>query len=124
VDEATFLREARWVVEAWNLSLLEKHQTLPKKRLFFYKAHRERLHHEHAFQPMPELARTLPELLDRHQELNNQGKVHLLLAAVPLAKIETVYRSVFENILGEKVSTNPVQIDPGGVCSLPSFARP
>ena len=34
----------------------------------------------------------------------------LLLAAAPLAKIEKVYKLVFENILGEKVSTAPVAV--------------
>jgi hypothetical protein len=42
--------------------------------------------------------------------LSNQGRVHHLLAAHGLAKIETVYGTVFERILGEKVSTKPVDI--------------
>ena len=40
--------------------------------------------------------------------LGNQGRVHQLLAAYALVKIERVYATVFENILGEKVSTKPV----------------
>jgi hypothetical protein len=42
--------------------------------------------------------------------LSNQGRVHHLMAAHGLAKIETVYGTVFERILGEKVSTRPVDI--------------
>jgi hypothetical protein len=42
--------------------------------------------------------------------LDNQGRVHVLLAAHSLLKIEKLYGSVFENILGEKVSTKPVQV--------------
>jgi hypothetical protein len=42
--------------------------------------------------------------------LGNQGRVHHLLAGHGMAKIETVYGTVFENILGEKVSTKPVDI--------------
>jgi hypothetical protein len=42
--------------------------------------------------------------------LNNQGRVHLLLAAHSMNRIETVYASVFEGILGERVSTRPVEI--------------
>jgi hypothetical protein len=42
--------------------------------------------------------------------LGNQGRVHQLMAAHALVKIETVYGSVFEGILGEKVSTKPVDI--------------
>jgi hypothetical protein len=46
----------------------------------------------------------------RRWVLGNQGRVHHLLAAHALAKIETVYGSMFEGILGEKVSTKPVDI--------------
>ena len=40
--------------------------------------------------------------------LPNQGKVHQILSAYSLVKIERLYATVFENILGEKVSTKPV----------------
>lgn len=46
----------------------------------------------------------------RRWVLGNQGRVHLLLAAHALAKIESIYGSVFEGILGEKVSTQPVEV--------------
>jgi hypothetical protein len=42
--------------------------------------------------------------------LPNQGRVHQLMAAYSLGKIETVYGTVFENILGEKVTTKPVEV--------------
>ena len=42
--------------------------------------------------------------------VNNQAIVHQLLAAHSMQKIETMYGSVFENILGEKVSTKPVDV--------------
>ena len=42
--------------------------------------------------------------------LGNQGRVHMLLAAYSMTKIEKVYGTVFENILGEKVSTRPVEV--------------
>jgi hypothetical protein len=42
--------------------------------------------------------------------LGNQGRVHLLLAAHSMNRIETLYGSVFEGILGERVSTRPVEI--------------
>jgi hypothetical protein len=42
--------------------------------------------------------------------LTNQGRVHMLLAAHSLAKIEDIYASVFEGILGERVSTRPIEI--------------
>jgi hypothetical protein len=40
----------------------------------------------------------------------NQARVEMLMAAHSLAKIEKVYGTVFENILGEKISTKPVEI--------------
>jgi len=51
------------------------------------------------------------EMRDRHGRrwvLGNQGRVHQILAAYAMIKIERVYGTVFENILGEKVSTKPV----------------
>ncbi len=42
--------------------------------------------------------------------LNNVGVTHQLMAAHSMVKIEKVYGTVFENILGEKISTAPVQI--------------
>lgn len=52
-------------------------------------------------------------LLDRKGRrwvLDNQGRVHMLLAGHALTKIEKVYGSIFENILGEKISTKPVEV--------------
>jgi hypothetical protein len=46
----------------------------------------------------------------RRWVLGNQGRVDMLLAAHAMVKIEKLYGSVFENILGEKVTTKPVQI--------------
>jgi hypothetical protein len=46
----------------------------------------------------------------RRWVLNNQGRVHRLLAAHAMVKIESVYGSIFEGILGEKVTTKPVEI--------------
>ena len=46
----------------------------------------------------------------RRWVLGNQGRVHMLMAAHSMQKIEKVYGSVFENILGEKISTKPVEI--------------
>ena len=42
--------------------------------------------------------------------LGNQGRVHHLMSAYSMAKIEDVYGTVFENILGEKISTKPVVV--------------
>ncbi len=53
------------------------------------------------------------EVLDRKGrgwQLNNQGRVHQLMAAHGMVKIENVYGTIFENILGEKISTKPVEV--------------
>jgi len=53
------------------------------------------------------------ELLDRRGRgwvLTPTGQVHQLMAAHSMAKIETIYASIFEGILGEKVSTKPVEV--------------
>jgi hypothetical protein len=42
--------------------------------------------------------------------LGNQGRVHMLMAAYSMKKIETLYATVFQDILGEKVSTKPVEV--------------
>lgn len=42
--------------------------------------------------------------------LNNLARVHHLMAAHSMVRIETVYGTVFENILGEKISTKPVEV--------------
>ena len=42
--------------------------------------------------------------------LGNEGRVHQIMAAHAMVKIEKVYGTVFENILGEKISTKPVEV--------------
>jgi hypothetical protein len=46
----------------------------------------------------------------RRWALDNQGRVHMLMAAHSMVKIEKVYGAVFEGILGEKISTKPVEV--------------
>jgi hypothetical protein len=43
--------------------------------------------------------------------INNQGRVSQIMAGHAMVKIEKVYGTVFENILGEKISTKPVETD-------------
>jgi hypothetical protein len=42
--------------------------------------------------------------------LGNQGRVDMLLAAHAMAPIERIYGAVFEGILGERITTRPVEI--------------
>jgi hypothetical protein len=46
----------------------------------------------------------------RRWVIGNSGRVHHLMAAHCLVKIEKVYGAVFEGILGERVSTKPVEV--------------
>jgi hypothetical protein len=63
-----------------------------------------------------DLAAAMPgarEIADRRGgrwQLGNQGRVHLIMAAYSMGKIESLYGSIFEGILGEKISTKPVEV--------------
>jgi hypothetical protein len=100
VDAATMLREARWVVEAQKLALLDSGGDETRFREAMRHAHADRLRREHRFD--------VAAAKGKGRRLNNQGRVHLLLAAAPLAKVEQVYKLVFEKVLGEQVSASPV----------------
>src|SRR5262249_21389648 len=43
--------------------------------------------------------------------INSQGRVEQILAGHAMVKIERIYGTIFENILGEKISTKPVEVD-------------
>jgi preprotein translocase subunit SecD len=64
--------------------------------------------------PRPDDAspKLLKQLLEQnpHLGLDNQGKVHLLLTVAPAPRLDRLYRVVFEGILNEKISTNPVDV--------------
>jgi hypothetical protein len=129
VDAPTMLREARWVVETRKLGLFEckaDEEGLPFKR-FFRKAHQERLSNEYGMmlnlRQQPMTFKELPPVKrdgmhfrkHRHalgemgQCLDTRGQAHVLLAKYPLVPIEKIYKLVFEQILNEHVTTNPVQ---------------
>ncbi|MGH7173666.1 MAG: hypothetical protein ACRELG_25565, partial [Gemmataceae bacterium] len=55
-------------------------------------------------------ARLVLDRRGRRWVLGNQGRVHMLMAAHSMNKIETIYATIFEGILGEKISTKPVEI--------------
>jgi hypothetical protein len=54
----------------------------------------------------------LEELFERNERLSldNAGKVHLLLTVAPMPRLGKIYPVVFESILKEKISTNPVKV--------------
>jgi hypothetical protein len=120
VDAGTFLREARWAHDTYEAAQLEA-ATPGQLQAFFRKAHLDRLHREHGvWLPQQRLPRPdaptggpLDQSFAQHATgpLNNQGKVHLLLARCPVPPLGQVYQVVFERILGEKISTSPVASD-------------
>ena len=117
VDADTFLREARWAQDTYEAAQLEAPKP-DQLQAFFRKAHLDRLQREHGVwlpqHRLPELDASAKESLDRsyaqhaHQPLNNQGKVHLLLALCPVPPLGQVYQVVFQRILNERISTRPV----------------
>jgi hypothetical protein len=56
------------------------------------------------------LAQTVPGIDGRRWALGPLAQAHRLLAAHALQPIDKLYGTVFENILGEKISTKPVEI--------------
>jgi hypothetical protein len=42
--------------------------------------------------------------------LGNQGRVEMLMAVYSMNKIEKLYGTIFQDILGEKISTKPVEV--------------
>lgn len=55
-------------------------------------------------------ARMAADAQGRRVAVNNQALVHQIMAAHAMVPIERVYGTVFENILGEKISTKPVDV--------------
>jgi hypothetical protein len=102
VNAEVLLREARWVVETSKLADLDGTKSATRRRAFWRKAHSERLQQEHQVD-FARIGRS-----GRRINLNNPGRVHLLLATAPLPRLEQVYKLVFEKILNERVSTAPV----------------
>jgi hypothetical protein len=108
VNADVLLREARWVVETAKMADLEGARTEVKLRLFWRKAHAERLKNEHQLD-LKQMGRMTQRGRMAHQpHLNKEGKVHYLLATTGLPRLDQVYKVVFENILKEHVSTAPV----------------
>ena len=125
VDADTLLREARWVTEVRKLAMFESRGNFDNYREFIRRAHAERLSaefgisvqepHRPNYQPgyrAGSPADPFQKLSPRSRGWNsgsaNQAKIHQLLVANPLIKVEQVYRYVFEKIAGERVSTLPV----------------
>jgi hypothetical protein len=55
-------------------------------------------------------AMPLADARGRRWVLGNEGRVHMLMAGHAMVKIEKIYGAIFEGILGERISTRPVEI--------------
>jgi hypothetical protein len=167
VDSATFLREAKWVVDTTKRAIAESKGDGGTFKAIFRKAHATKLAEETGLQVEPltydyvasgdndalqfndpsgrPLAPKLPpppidgpdvkleekdlhlrqanaakapggaggfvaDKRGRRWNIGNQGRVDQILAAHAMMKIENIYGTIFENVLGEKISTKPVEI--------------
>ena len=102
------LREARWVIETHKLACLEGRHGNDLQQ-FFARAHADRLRQEHGIVVHPTRPDRAPaDVLGRYRQLSPQARVHVLLATCANTHLRDLYRVVFEQILGEGISTNPV----------------
>jgi hypothetical protein len=138
VDAKTFLEEATWVVDATKDALQESKADATRFKELMRKKHAERLEEKFGARVTPVLkdqalqnletatayrdakGRPLAPILpvppienqrEVKKQLNNAGKVNRLFAANAMMKIEDLYGAIFEGILGETVTTKPVEAD-------------
>jgi hypothetical protein len=132
VDAATMLHEARWVVDTHKLASFLAQNEAGKYRDAFVNAHAERLQREFGINrssvtrfnkiaaegsestegsfttPSDPVTSAKMRVMMMHRNMDNRGRVHLLLALFPQAKVQDIYKYVFEDMLKEKVSALPV----------------
>jgi hypothetical protein len=138
VAAKAFLEEANWTIERAKAAIAESKGDGAKFKRLMRKYHADRLEEEYGAKVTPVLKDQIMQNLTtavayrdsqgRHlapvlplppienptgvtRQLTNAGKVHQLLAAHAMMKIEDLYGAIFEGILGEKVTTRPVQTD-------------
>jgi hypothetical protein len=135
VDAKTLLEEVNWVLARTKDAITSSRGDATRFKELMRRYHADRLQEKHGVRVTPVLRdqilqdeRTalaykdrdgrslspilpLPPIENRREtngQLTNEAKVHRLLAAHAMMKIENLYGAVFEGILGEKVSTKPV----------------
>jgi hypothetical protein len=119
VSSEVFLREARWAYESWKMATLEAKVDRKRFAEVITKGHLGRLQSEYGLTANQVLRKGSQVTFDPvyvsrpvvHQPimiLTQQAQAHQLLARNPMVKIEKIYKLVFERILGERVSTQPV----------------
>jgi hypothetical protein len=138
VDAKTLIAEATWVVTRTKDAIETSKGDATKFKEALRRYHAERLEQEYGAHVTPILqdegqqtlqtatayrdaeGRALAPILPVpaienpgkvNKALSNDAKAHQLMAAHAGRKIEQLYGAVFQGILGEKVSTKPVQAD-------------
>jgi len=108
-NAATLIKEARWAMDIrkWaqtNSMRFESGKTDPLLYASqIRKAHVERYHEENRTHGAD---RKLPQMMPRQASLQTQ--THWLLARQPMARLDTIYPIVWQQILNEKLSALPV----------------
>ncbi len=127
LDANQFLFEARWVVNLHKQALFAAPNDPARYQETIRAAQGERAAREYhvnrgaltALHQKAQEARAEGEandrvskarlqVLDNHRQLANAGRIHVMLALFPLARVEDIYKYVFEDILNEKVTALPV----------------
>lgn len=98
VNDKVFLEEAEWAVTKAQEAIGEAKGDAATFRKLIRKYHAERLE-------------TAQEQRGSKNRQPNSNKVDKVLVSGATKKIEDLYRTIFEDILGETVTTKPVQAD-------------
>ena len=119
VNADVLLREARWAVETWKLAQLQTREVEPQVQTFMRNVHVMRLNSEHGldlrkpagtFANGTPIASVPPYEQPRFHTLSRAGQVHMLLASAPLISIGRLYAVIFERVLDERLSVQPVDV--------------
>jgi hypothetical protein len=138
VSAEVLREEISWVTAKTREAIAQSKGDATRFKHLMRRAHAERLQEKHGLRVTPVLqdqalqdlktalayrdadgrrlapVLPLPPIENRgefRRQLSNDAKVHQLLAAHATMKIENLYGAIFEGILGEKVTTRPVQSD-------------
>ena len=120
VGAQKFLREARWAVETYQRAAERSAGDEGHYRAFFKQAHGERLQADYGIElgyDVPNRTGSGPRTtlvhLDRWglPRIAREGQVHWVLYQQPLARLDSVCPVVWENVLHEKFSTQPVMLE-------------
>jgi len=117
VDAATFLREARWAVDAYESAQLEHADDPDGQRQYLKLAHARRYPSHNGKSPEAVVAKlagqadridaAMPRSLPRGND--RLAQAHWLLWANPMPTLSGIYRTVWTDILKEQVTDAPVR---------------